>query len=84
MDIHAAIDLLGGRAVRLSQGRRESAVTYSDEPWQVAADFAASGAAQRKAGDSEPTGRGSAKQPIRPVPSGVQFHEMSRVANLRY
>lgn len=39
-----AIDLLGGRAVRLREGRREEATIYSDRPWEVAARFAADGA----------------------------------------
>jgi phosphoribosylformimino-5-aminoimidazole carboxamide ribotide isomerase len=39
-----AIDLLGGRAVRLAEGKRESAKVYSERPWEVAARFAADGA----------------------------------------
>jgi phosphoribosylformimino-5-aminoimidazole carboxamide ribotide isomerase len=42
--VFPAIDLLGGLAVRLSQGRRESATVYSRAPWTVAAAFAAAGA----------------------------------------
>lgn len=44
MLVYPAIDLLGGRAVRLKQGRRESATVYSETPWDVAAGFAAAGA----------------------------------------
>lgn len=44
MLVYPAIDLLGGRAVRLQQGRRESATVYSEAPWEVAAEFAAAGA----------------------------------------
>jgi phosphoribosylformimino-5-aminoimidazole carboxamide ribotide isomerase len=44
MFVFPAIDLLGGKAVRLEQGRRETAKVYSDEPWQLAAGFAAAGA----------------------------------------
>jgi phosphoribosylformimino-5-aminoimidazole carboxamide ribotide isomerase len=44
MLIFPAIDLLGGAAVRLEQGRRESAKIYHRAPWEVAARFAAAGA----------------------------------------
>ncbi len=44
MQIFPAIDLLGGAAVRLEQGRRESAKVYSRAPWEVATRFAAAGA----------------------------------------
>jgi phosphoribosylformimino-5-aminoimidazole carboxamide ribotide isomerase len=39
-----AIDLLEGQAVRLSEGDRARATSYSDEPWTLAADFVAKGA----------------------------------------
>src|SRR3712207_2059522 len=39
-----AIDLLGGQAVRLLQGKRESATVYSKAPWELAPKFAAAGA----------------------------------------
>jgi phosphoribosylformimino-5-aminoimidazole carboxamide ribotide isomerase len=39
-----AIDLLGGKAVRLRAGRREDATVYHDRPWEVAAAFAKDGA----------------------------------------
>ena len=39
-----AIDLLEGQAVRLSEGDRARATTYSDEPWTLAAEFIAAGA----------------------------------------
>ncbi|HKA88826.1 MAG TPA: 1-(5-phosphoribosyl)-5-[(5-phosphoribosylamino)methylideneamino]imidazole-4-carboxamide isomerase [Haliangiales bacterium] len=45
MTIIPAIDLLGGAAVRLKAGRREDATVYSTAPWEVAAEFAAAGAA---------------------------------------
>jgi len=35
-----AIDLLGGRCVRLSQGRYDQVTVYDDDPAKVAADFA--------------------------------------------
>jgi phosphoribosylformimino-5-aminoimidazole carboxamide ribotide isomerase len=44
MLIFPAIDLLGGKAVRLRQGQRDSATIYSDRPWELAASFAAAGA----------------------------------------
>jgi phosphoribosylformimino-5-aminoimidazole carboxamide ribotide isomerase len=44
MKVFPAIDLMGGAAVRLEQGRRDSAKTYSQAPWEVAARFAAAGA----------------------------------------
>src|SRR6516225_1409116 len=43
MLIYPAIDLLGGRAVRLEQGRRDSATVYSHEPWEVAARWSGIG-----------------------------------------
>jgi phosphoribosylformimino-5-aminoimidazole carboxamide ribotide isomerase len=39
-----AIDLLEGQAVRLSEGDRARATSYSDEPWTLAAEFVAAGA----------------------------------------
>jgi phosphoribosylformimino-5-aminoimidazole carboxamide ribotide isomerase len=36
MLIFPAIDLLEGSAVRLSQGKRDSAKIYSNEPWEIA------------------------------------------------
>ena len=44
MQIFPAIDLLGAAAVRLAQGRRDSAKVYSRAPWEIAAQFAAAGA----------------------------------------
>lgn len=44
MLIFPAIDLLGGKAVRLRQGQRDTATVYSDSPWELAASFAAAGA----------------------------------------
>lgn len=41
-----AIDLLGGRCVRLAQGRYDEATVYGDDPAAVAAGFAAAGAAR--------------------------------------
>src|SRR3569832_3037341 len=44
MLVFPAIDLLGGKAVRLRQGDRASATIYSDRPWEIAAGFATAGA----------------------------------------
>ena len=44
MLVFPAIDLLGGQAVRLQQGRRETATVYSHEPWLLAKAFADAGA----------------------------------------
>jgi phosphoribosylformimino-5-aminoimidazole carboxamide ribotide isomerase len=44
MQVFPAIDLLDGQAVRLLQGRPESATIYSRAPWEVATRFAAAGA----------------------------------------
>lgn len=44
MRIIPAIDLLGGKAVRLRQGRREDATVYSERPWELARSFADAGA----------------------------------------
>jgi phosphoribosylformimino-5-aminoimidazole carboxamide ribotide isomerase len=44
MLIIPAIDLLGGKVVRLVEGKRESATVYSDDPAAVARGFVAEGA----------------------------------------
>ncbi len=44
MQVFPAIDLLDGKAVRLEQGRPESATIYSHAPWEVARRFASIGA----------------------------------------
>jgi phosphoribosylformimino-5-aminoimidazole carboxamide ribotide isomerase len=44
MLVFPAIDLMNGQAVRLAQGRRDSATVYSNEPWRLAQQFAAAGA----------------------------------------
>jgi hypothetical protein len=44
--IYPAIDLMNARAVRLEQGRAESAKIYSDAPWELVAGFEAAGAAR--------------------------------------
>lgn len=44
MIIFPAIDIKGGRCVRLTQGRMDEETVYSDEPWEVAKKWAALGA----------------------------------------
>ena len=44
MRVIPAIDLLDGKAVRLEQGRRESAKTYHDNPVELVDDFVSAGA----------------------------------------
>ncbi len=46
MRIYPAIDLLGGKAVRLREGRRDEATVYSDAPEEVARGFLDAGAAR--------------------------------------
>ena len=43
MRIFPAIDLLGGNAVRLEQGRRASAKIYSNAPWEIAQRWSRAG-----------------------------------------
>lgn len=44
MILYPAIDLLGGKVVRLRRGKRSDVDVYSDDPVAVARDFAACGA----------------------------------------
>ncbi|HSM65422.1 MAG TPA: HisA/HisF-related TIM barrel protein [Ilumatobacteraceae bacterium] len=44
MDLYPAIDLLGGRVVRLRQGDYSDETVYGDDPVAVAREFAAAGA----------------------------------------
>ena len=44
MLIFPAIDLFGGKAVRLYKGDYNQMTVYSDSPWEIALDFAKSGA----------------------------------------
>lgn len=44
MLIFPAIDLFGGKAVRLYKGDYAQMTVYSERPWEIAADFAAQGA----------------------------------------
>ena len=43
MTIYPAIDLKGGRCVRLQQGRADQETVYGDNPAEVAAEFRAAG-----------------------------------------
>ena len=45
MTIYPAIDLRGGRCVRLAQGRADQETVYSEDPAEVAAGFKAAGSA---------------------------------------
>jgi phosphoribosylformimino-5-aminoimidazole carboxamide ribotide isomerase len=45
-EVIPAIDIQGGKAVRLRQGRAEDATVFSDSPLEVAKRFAAAGAAR--------------------------------------
>jgi phosphoribosylformimino-5-aminoimidazole carboxamide ribotide isomerase len=44
MIVYPAIDLMGGRVVRLAQGRFDQVTTYESEPAEALRDFAAAGA----------------------------------------
>jgi len=44
MILYPAIDLMGGRVVRLAQGRFDDATTYSSDPAEALAGFAGAGA----------------------------------------
>ena len=43
MTIYPAIDIKGGRCVRLLQGRADAETVYSENPAEVAAEFRAAG-----------------------------------------
>jgi len=61
MQIFPAIDLLDGKAVRLEQGRPESAKIYSHAPWELARRFAAAGAPRLHVVDLDAALSGGAK-----------------------
>jgi phosphoribosylformimino-5-aminoimidazole carboxamide ribotide isomerase len=44
MKVFPAIDLLDGKAVRLQEGRRDSATIYHERPWELVGELAAGGA----------------------------------------
>jgi phosphoribosylformimino-5-aminoimidazole carboxamide ribotide isomerase len=57
-----AIDLLGGKVVRLREGRRDEATVYSDTPWTIADDFARAGASLLHVVDLDGAFAGSPQQ----------------------
>ena len=61
MQVFPAIDLLDGKAVRLEQGRPESAKIYSHAPWELARTFAAAGAPRLHVVDLDAALSGGAK-----------------------
>jgi phosphoribosylformimino-5-aminoimidazole carboxamide ribotide isomerase len=61
MQVFPAIDLLDGKAVRLEQGRPESAKIYSHAPWEVARRFASAGAPRLHVVDLDAALSGGAK-----------------------
>ena len=61
MHVFPAIDLLDGKAVRLAQGRPESAKIYSHAPWELARKFAAAGATRLHVVDLDAALSGGAK-----------------------
>jgi phosphoribosylformimino-5-aminoimidazole carboxamide ribotide isomerase len=61
MQIFPAIDLLDGKAVRLEQGRPESAKVYSHAPWELARRFASAGASRLHVVDLDAALSGGAK-----------------------
>ncbi len=62
MIVYPAMDLMGGRAVRLAQGRFEDATTYPAEPDEALAGFAAAGAAWAHVVDLDGARVGSPRQ----------------------
>ena len=44
MRLFPAIDLIGGKAVRLYKGRYDEMTVYGDRPWEIALDFRSKGA----------------------------------------
>lgn len=61
MLVFPAIDLLDGKAVRLEQGRRETAKIYSHAPWELARAFAAAGATRLHVVDLDASFTGGAQ-----------------------
>lgn len=62
MDLYPAIDLLGGVAVRLAQGRYDSPTVYRDDPAEVAREFEAAGASWLHVVDLEAARAGTSEQ----------------------
>jgi phosphoribosylformimino-5-aminoimidazole carboxamide ribotide isomerase len=62
MKIYPAIDLMGGKVVRLSQGRFDAVTEYSSDPVEVAKSFAAKGARYLHLVDLDGAREGSVQQ----------------------
>jgi phosphoribosylformimino-5-aminoimidazole carboxamide ribotide isomerase len=81
MDIYPAIDIKGGKCVRLSQGRFEQVTTYSEDPVKIAKRWQAEGAQWLHIVDLDGARMGNPntqnldilRQIIRQVPVPVQF-----------
>lgn len=76
MIIYPAIDLRGGRVVRLTEGKFDQEKSYGDDPLAVAKDFAASGATWLHVVDLD-----GAKDPARRQTALVQ--KLARESGLR-
>ncbi len=61
MLVFPAIDLLDGQAVRLQQGKRDTAKVYSARPWELVKRFADAGAARLHVVDLDAAFSGGAK-----------------------
>lgn len=75
MELIAAIDLLGGQAVRLHQGDYDAVKVYSDDPVQLAEGFVAEGAGRLHIVDLEGarSGRPSAVELVRGIAERVSI-----------
>ena len=62
MKLYPAIDLLGGKAVRLEEGRRDRATVFHDEPPQLVAELARDGADRLHVVDLDGAFAGSPQQ----------------------
>ena len=62
MNLYPAIDLLGGRCVRLSQGRFDQVTVYGEDPVAMAASFQSSGATHLHVVDLDGSRDGTASQ----------------------
>jgi phosphoribosylformimino-5-aminoimidazole carboxamide ribotide isomerase len=73
VDLYPAIDLLGGAAVRLTQGRYDDPTIYRSDPVEVALEFEAAGAQWVHVVDLEAARSGSSEQTpvVRAVCSAV-------------
>lgn len=62
MNLYPAIDLLGGKAVRLEEGRRDRATVFHDDPPQLVAELARDGADRLHVVDLDGAFAGSPQQ----------------------